>query len=49
MIGGWGNARTIIRRKQGANVLRETQQVDLLSNDKWITFLIQITTRKMFF
>lgn len=45
VIGGWGNTRVIIRRKQGADVLRETQVVDLLSNDKWIAFLIQITTR----
>lgn len=45
VIGGWANARVIIRRKQGADVLRETQVLDLLSNDKWIAFLIQITTR----
>lgn len=45
MIGGWGGQRVIIRRKQGANVLREVQLVDILANDKWIAFLIQITTR----
>lgn len=45
LIGGWGNQRVIIRRKQGANVLREVQLVDILANDKWIAFLIQITTR----
>lgn len=45
VIGGWANTRVIIRRKQGGDVLRETQVVDLLSNDKWIAFLFQITTR----
>lgn len=45
VIGGWGGQRVIIRRKQGANVLREVQLVDILANDKWIAFLIQITTR----
>lgn len=45
VIGGWGNQRVIVRRKQGANVLREVSLVDILVPDKWIAFLIQITTR----
>ncbi|XP_031619784.1 uncharacterized protein LOC116338571 [Contarinia nasturtii] len=45
LIGGWANQRVIVRRKQGANVLREIQLVDILAPDKWIAFLIQITTR----
>lgn len=45
VIGGWGNQRVIVRRKQGANVLREVQLVDILASDKWIAFLIQITKR----
>lgn len=45
VIGGWAGTRVIIRRKQGANVLRDVQLVDILANDKWIAFLIQITTR----
>lgn len=45
VIGGWANQRIIVRRKQGDNVLREVRRVDILASDKWIAFLLQITTR----
>lgn len=44
VIGGWANQRVIVRRKQGADVLREVQLVDILNPQKLIAFLIQITT-----
>lgn len=44
MIGGWANTRVIIRRKQGADVLRDIQVADVLATDHYVTFLVQITT-----
>lgn len=46
VIGGWGNSKIIIRRKQEDNVLRSAQYYDALDPDKQIIYLIQITTRK---
>lgn len=43
MIGGWANTRVIIRRKQGDDVLRDVEVVDVLSKDKYTVFLVEIT------
>lgn len=46
VIGGWGNSKIIIRRKQGDVVLRSAQYYDALDGEKQIVYLIQITNGK---
>lgn len=46
MLGGWGNTKIIIRRKQGANVIKEVDIADVLIKDIPVTFLVEITKSK---
>lgn len=44
VFGGWGNSRSVIRRTQGSSDLRDLPNQQVLTKDKFIAFLIQITT-----
>lgn len=44
MIGGYGNSRVIVRRKQGADELVNNQVANVLATDRYVPFLVLITT-----
>lgn len=44
VIGGWDNTRSVIRRQQGARNIADIPNASFLSKNKFIQFVIQITT-----
>lgn len=46
VIGGWGNTRILIRRKYSGNVLSETFEDDMMTEDRPTKFLIEIAKSK---
>lgn len=49
VIGGWANARVLIRRKMGDNVLADREARNVVSEQRPIKFVVEVDQSERFF